>query len=91
MSAAQETKARLSPLERAAQLRAKAERLEAVAAEQARKYETRQKIIIGGAMVAEARSNPEFSSALKTILRKHVTRPVDMKVMTAWLDQSISQ
>ena len=86
----QTSKPRLSAMEKAAQLRAKADRLEAVANEAARKFETRQKVIIGGAMVAESRENHEFGKQLNAILKKRVTRPVDVKVMTAWLDTSIS-
>jgi hypothetical protein len=76
---------RLSPAEKAAQLRAKADRIEALEAERRRKFETRQLIIIGGAMVAECRDNPDAAKELKAILKKRVTRPVDVQVMQAWL------
>jgi hypothetical protein len=78
-------KPRLSPGELAAQLRAKADRIEALEAERRRKFETRQLIIIGGAMVAEARTNAEFGKQLREVLKTRVTRPVDVQVMQAWL------
>jgi hypothetical protein len=79
------SRTRLSPAEKAAQLRAKADRIEALEAERRRKFETRQLIIIGGAMVAECRDNPDAAKELKAILKKRVTRPVDVQVMQAWL------
>ncbi len=78
-------KTRLSPLEKAAQLRAKADRIEALEAERRRKFETRQLIIIGGAMVAESRESHDVAEQLKRIIKKRVTRPVDVQVMQAWL------
>jgi hypothetical protein len=38
-----------------------------------RKQDTRRKIIIGGAVLAEAKSNPEFATELYTLLSRRVT------------------
>ena len=42
-----------------------------------RKQDTRRKIIIGGAVLAEAKSNPEFATELYTLLSRRVTDPRD--------------
>jgi hypothetical protein len=42
-----------------------------------RKQDTRRKIIIGGTVLAEAKSNPEFATELYTLLSRRVTDPRD--------------
>ena len=42
-----------------------------------RKQDTRRKIIIGGAVLAEAKTNPEFATELYTLLSRRVTDPRD--------------
>ena len=42
-----------------------------------RKQDTRRKIIIGGAVLAEAKSNPEFAMELYNLLSRRVTDPRD--------------
>ncbi len=78
---------RLSPLEKAAQLRAKAEQLEAQAAKQQRKDDARRKIILGGAVLAEARDNPVFAKTLTEIVSKRVTKALDAKAVEGWEQQ----
>ena len=42
-----------------------------------RKQDTRRKIIIGGAVLAEAKTNPEFATELYTLLSRRLTDPRD--------------
>ena len=42
-----------------------------------RKQDTRRKIIIGGAVLAEAKTNPEFARDLYSLLSRRVTDPRD--------------
>jgi hypothetical protein len=51
----------------------------------ARRFDNRRKIVIAGAMLAEARDDPEFLQQIKTIVRKRVTRPFDMAAVAEWL------
>ncbi len=44
---------------------------------QSRKQDTRRKIIIGGAVLAEAKTNPEFAKELYSLLSRRVTDPRD--------------
>ena len=85
MADLQTNRPRLTRLERAAQLRARAERLECVERQQARKRDARRKIVIGGAAIAEARGNPEFRAMLAEVLKSRVTRELDAEAVTSWL------
>ena len=76
---------RLSRLELAEQLRARAARLESVEREASRKRDTRQKVVIGGAVMAEARDNPEFRQQLAAIVKARVTRDLDVEAVADWL------
>jgi hypothetical protein len=51
----------------------------------ARRQDTRRKIVIAGAMLAEARDDPAFAAQLKAIVRKRVTRPLDITAVVEWL------
>jgi len=84
MSEEQKPKQKLSRTERAAQLRAKAQRLEALDRDQDRKRDTRRKVVIGGAMIAEAKENPEFAATVAEILKRRVTRELDVEVVSDW-------
>jgi hypothetical protein len=44
---------------------------------QRRKQDTRRKIIIGGAVLAEAKTDPEFARELYALLSRRVTDPRD--------------
>ena len=46
-----------------------------------RKQDTRRKIIIGGAVLAEAKSNPEFAMELYSLLSRRVTDPRDWNLI----------
>ena len=50
-----------------------------------RKLDARRKIVIAGAIIAEARDDPAFEQLIKTVVRKRVTRPFDLEAVTAWL------
>jgi len=86
---------RASDEERAEKLKEKRKQIEAqIAAIEARRktkerrFITRQKIIIGGAVVAEAKHNPTFAAELTNLLRKVVTRDVDKVVIKEFLENT---
>mgnify|MGYP006981759802 CR=1 FL=1 len=41
--------------------------------------DTRLKIVVGAAMLAEARANPDMAQQMTQVLQARVTRPVDIK------------
>lgn len=73
--------ARLTPAQRIA--RAQAEIARAKAAQ--RSLETGQKVVIGGAILAEARENREVRKLLIQVLTTCVTRDADTSRITALL------
>lgn len=81
----EQKKRRLTRTEQIEQLRSRAERLENLEKEQSRKRDARQKIVIGGAVIAEAREDEAFRKQLIQILKKHVTRTPDAEVIAIWL------
>jgi hypothetical protein len=89
MPVQKQERSRVSPLERARQLRAKADELEAQAAKQQRKDDARRKIIMGGAILAEAREDKAFAKQLGDILARRVTKPADQKAVAEWETSSI--
>ena len=44
---------------------------------QTRKLDTRRKIIVGGAVVAEMHKDPEFAAVVRAMLLRYVARPND--------------
>jgi hypothetical protein len=48
---------------------------------QERKQETRRKIIVGGAVLAEARTNPKFGTELFEVLSRRVTDERDRRLI----------
>lgn len=67
----------------AAQLQAN--RLERIIKKSERSRDARKKIVIAGAMLAEARDNGQFEILIKSIARRRVTRPEDVAVIAEWL------
>jgi hypothetical protein len=84
MAVQDQKRPRLSPLEKAAQLRAAADKLEAQAQQQLRKEDTRRKIILGGAVLAEARENPTFAKQFAEIVSRRVSKANDLKAVEGW-------
>lgn len=75
--------ARLSPAQRIA--RAQAEIARARSAQ--RSLETGQKVVVWGAILAEARENPEVRALLVRILTARVTREADTTRITPLLKE----
>lgn len=76
---------KLSSRERIAQMKARLEKLEAQEKERGRKLDTRQKIVIGGTVLAEMRSNVNFATMITNLLQQRVTRPLDQEAIAEWL------
>jgi hypothetical protein len=49
------------------------------------KLDAQRKIVIAGAVIAEARDDPVFEAHIKAIVRKRVTRPPDVRAVMEWL------
>lgn len=47
---------------------------------------TREKIVLGGAVVAEMRENPEFAARVISVLRRRVKREPDARAIAAILE-----
>ena len=52
-------------------------RLEQKEKSEARKLDTRRKIIVGGAVVAEMHKDAEFAAVVRALLLRYVARPND--------------
>lgn len=77
---------------RLAVLKARVERLEAMLDQTERKRETRAKIVLGGALLAEARSDGEgaaLMARLLDVLDRRVVRPLDRKALADTLGLAI--
>ena len=48
---------------------------------QARKLDTRRKIIVGGAVLAEMLKDPDFASLVRALLASYVARPNDRQAV----------
>jgi len=49
------------------------------------RLDARRKIVIAGAVIAEARDDPVFEAHIKAIVRKRVTRSPDVTAVMEWL------
>jgi uncharacterized protein (DUF305 family) len=70
---------------RQAQLQAQIAREENRAKEQARKDDTRCKIILGGALLADAAHHPDTAQFLRALLERAVTTERDKEFLAAML------
>jgi hypothetical protein len=72
---------RLAELEaKKAALEAQMQAIQARQNERHRKDDTRRKVLVGAAVLAEAEKDPAAMRKLMTLLDKHLTRPVDRAV-----------
>ena len=73
--------------ERQARIKAKIEQLENQEKKQARKDDTRLKILVGAAMLADAERHRETSEAIRTVLARAITADRDKEFLAAknWL------
>ena len=55
---------------------------------QTRKLDTRRKIIVGGAVVAEMHKDPEFAAVVRALLLRYVARPNDRAAVAELLASS---
>ncbi len=55
---------------------------------QTRKLDTRRKIIVGGAVLAEMHKDPEFASLVRAVLLRYVARPNDRQAVAELLSPS---
>lgn len=72
---------------REAELKAKIATLEARKATEARKEENRLKVLVGAALLADARHNTDTGAFLRSVLPRAVTAPRDREFLQAkgWL------
>ena len=65
------------------EIKAKIARLEAQRSTQERKDDTRLKVLIGAALLADAEANPSTSGVIRSILRRAVTTSRDKEFLAA--------
>lgn len=73
--------------ERQARLQAKIDQLEIKQKKQDRKDDTRLKILVGAAMMADGQLHPETTKFIKAVLSRAITAPRDQEFLAAknWL------
>lgn len=73
--------------ERQARILARIEQLETQEKKQARKDETRLKILVGAAMMADGKIHPETMKFVKAVLSRAITAPRDQEFLATnnWL------
>jgi len=71
--------------QRLAEAEARTARLRTQFRKAGRRLDARKKIVIAGAMLAEARDDHEFAARIKSVARRRVTRPEDLAVIAEWL------
>jgi hypothetical protein len=83
-----EQEAQKNPSGQAAQILREIEQQEAraidlmrQASERAKKDSTRQKILVGAALINEAATNPNFKTGLEKVLRRHLTAARDVEFL----------
>lgn len=65
------------------EIKAKIAKLEAQRSTQERKDDTRLKVLIGAALLADAKANSSTSGVIRSILRRAVTTPRDKEFLAA--------
>ena len=76
---------RRTPEQELAYLAERMAKVKAAAHQRSRKAETREKIVIGGAIVRAMRSNSEWQQRVVALLQAEVTRPADREAIAPWL------
>ena len=71
--------------QRLASAQLQANRLDRIIKKSERSRDARKKIVIAGAMLAEARDDGDFEQRIKSVARRRVTRPEDVAVIAEWL------
>jgi hypothetical protein len=71
--------------QRLAEAQLRTAKLERALKKSLRSRDTRKKIVIAGAMLAEARDDDDFGQRIKSVARRRVTRPEDLDVIAEWL------
>ena len=64
-----------------AKIEARLNTLDQKAKDESRKRETRQKIIIGGAVLAEMEKDDDFATSIRVLLSRYVGRPRDKETL----------
>ncbi len=84
-TAAKPPRKRLTDAQKIARMEQQLAQLKALQARRSRKIETREKIIIGGAIVKAMRDDPEWRARVVPLLQADVTRDIDKQVIAPWL------
>ena len=74
-----------TPEQRLAEAELRVARLERSISKSLRARDARKKIVLAGAMLAEARVDGVLEQRMKEIARRRVTRPEDLDVIAEWL------
>ena len=78
-------KHKLTAREQITRLKARLEKLEARESQRDRQLDTRKKIVVGGTVIAEMRTNVNFEAMIVQLLKSRVTRKFDKEAIAEWL------
>lgn len=76
---------RRTPEQELAYLEQRIAKIKAAEQRRSRKAETREKIVIGGAIVKAMRADPEWRNRVVALLETDVTRAIDREAIASWL------
>lgn len=76
---------RRTPEQKIAYLRTQLARATAQQSKRSRRLDTREKIVIGGAVIKTMRDNEAFRTQVVALLQDNVTRDVDREAIASWL------
>ena len=82
---AEKTKSRLTLEQRIARQEVALARLRAQKVQRSRKLDTREKIIVGGTVLAAMREDADLRARVVQLLKSNVTRELDREVVAEWL------
>ena len=78
-------KQRRTPEQKIAYLRTQLARAQAQQHKRGRQLDTREKIVIGGAIIKAMRENDAFREQITSILQANVSRDIDREAIASWL------
>lgn len=82
---------RRTPEQQIARLREQLARATAQQSKRSRQLDTREKIVIGGAVLKAMRHDHAFRSQITTLLQNDVTRDLDREAIASWLSDTSAQ
>ena len=76
---------RLTPTQKIARMQTEIARLRTQEQKRTRQMDTREKVVIGGAIIKAMRENEAFRWQVVALLQENVTRSIDREAIASWL------